>query len=59
MKEIFKNWKSVGVGGAIGALATTLVVGGIKIVKSIKDKKLIEEIDSYEETPSGESESEE
>lgn len=58
MKDIFKNWKSVGVGGAIGTVATILVGVGVKVVKGIRDKKLADSIESFDEIPSDDNKSE-
>lgn len=55
MKDIFKNWKSLGIGGAIGAVATVLIGVGVKVVKGIHDnKELVDSIESYEDIPSNE-----
>ena len=40
MKDIFKNWKSLGVGGAIGAVVTVLVGVGAQVIKNKRDEKL-------------------
>ena len=53
MKDIFKNWKSLGVGGAIGAVVTVLVGVGAQVIKKTRDdKKLSDSIESYSEIPS-------
>lgn len=60
MKELFKNWKLLGIGGAIGATLVGAVMGTIKVVKHIKENKYIAQIESYEVLPSdGETQSEE
>ena len=55
MKDILKNWKSLVVGGALGAVVTVLGGVGAQVIKNKRDdKKLADSIESYSEIPSNE-----
>lgn len=53
--NIFKNWKSLIVGGVIGTAVTALVGVGAQVIKNKRDdKELANSIESYEDIPSNE-----
>ena len=54
MKDLLKklDWKSVGVGGVITALLAGGTVGVKKIIDTVKERKMAQSIESFEELPS-------